>query len=293
MTERIQMDNRQILYAMSMYLNKTPDFITGKIMHDLCLEYDLSPEEAFSLLLASATGLQIAEKDTDFTIYQRYFPHMIHRLDPADYRNNPYLQHVHIPQKHYENWTFCQKSYKPYEAFVFDDLKTLPDGRIIPQIGFFEESFSYPCVMENGREWMLITPNEIHTMASSIQYAHGRVLTYGLGLGYFAFMAGMRNEVSSITVIERDAHVISLFRTFLLPQFPCREKITLIEADAFQYAETEAAQSGFDYVFSDIWHDPSDGLEAYQRLKACEKYLPNADFSYWIEPTLRIYLRGL
>ena len=42
-------------------------------------------------------------------------------------------------------------------------------------------------------------------------------------------------------------------------------------------------------VFADIWHDPSDGLEPYVFLKALEK--PGIHYSYWIENTLKCYLK--
>lgn len=293
MTLQIKNDNRRILSGLSEYLNRTPDFITGEIVTELTDEYSLSAEEAYSLLLASAIGLHMYENDADLALYSRYFPHMVRKLDPEPYRADPYLRTIRIPEKRNGTWSFTYKQYKPYETFVFDDFLTLPDGRVIPQLGFFTEPFSYPCIMENGREWMLITPNEMNTMAGAIRNAHGQVLTYGLGMGYFAFMAGMREEVSSVTIVEHDARVIALFREELLCQFPCRDKIILCCDDAFRYAEHKAATVGYDYVFSDIWHDPSDGLEAYKRLKTLEFVLPDAQFAYWIEPTMRPYLLGL
>ena len=291
MYNEIKRDNRRLLTALGAYLNHTPDFITGDIVKELCTECAVTAEEAYSLLLASALGLQIYESDADLTLYSRYFPHMVRKCDPSFYRNDPYFRTIRIPERTRGTWTLTHKCYKPYEAFVFDDFITLPDGRVIPQIGFFTEEFHYPCVLEDGREWMLITPNEIHTMADAIRNAHGHVLTYGLGMGYFAFMTGMRTAVEDVTIVERDARVIALFTEVLLPQFPCRDKLRIHCDDAFRFAKTDAR--GYDYIFADIWHDPSDGLEAYKRLKSYEPNAPGADFAYWIEPTLRAYLTDL
>ena len=283
-------DNRRLFTALGAYLNGTPDFITGAIVRELCAECALSAEEAYSLLLASALGLQIYENDADFTLYSRYFPHMVQKQDQSRFRNNLYLRTIRIPEKSRGPWTLTHQCYKPYEAFVCNDCIMLPDGRVIPQIGFFTEEFRYPCVLEDGREWMLITPNEIHTMEDAIRNAHGHVLTYGLGMGYFAFMAGMRAAVADVTVVERDTRVIELFKEEILPQFPCRDKLRIVCDDAYRFAQTDAR--GYDYIFADIWHDPSDGLAAYKRLKSCETNAPGADFAYWIEPTLRVYLTG-
>ena len=69
---------------------------------------------------------------------------------------------------------------------------------------------------------------------------------------------------------------------------PFEEKLSSYETK--NIAETRLADSDFDFVFADIWHDPSDGVPAYKRLKETEKYLPSADFSYWIEKTLKCYI---
>ena len=166
----------------------------------------------------------------------------------------------------------------------------MADGRIIPQVGFFEEEFIYPCICQNGREWMLITPNEIETMKKPIEKAFGNVLTYGLGLGYFAYMASAKPQVDSVTVIERDKNAIELFNAIILPQFDMRGKIRIIEFDALFFAaeQKKKAQKDFDFVFADIWHDPSDGAEIYRILKPLER--SDTEYSYWIEDTIKCYL---
>ena len=42
---------------------------------------------------------------------------------------------------------------------------------------------------------MSLKPNEIETMEQPIENANGNILVYGLGLGYFAFMASQKNSV--------------------------------------------------------------------------------------------------
>ena len=50
------------------------------------------------------------------------------------------------------------------------------------------------------------------------------------------------------------------------------------------------ADGGFDFDFADIWHDPSDGVPAYKKLRSYEHLLPNAEFEYWIEKTMKYYM---
>jgi spermidine synthase len=137
---------------------------------------------------------------------------------------------------------------------------------------------------------MTMMPNELVTQREPIKRARGNVATYGLGLGYFAFMCARKDEVESVTIVERDENVISLFNELLLPMFENREKVKIVRADAFEFAENEAPKGGFDYIFADIWHDPSDGVDAYKRFKSLEHLCPNTKFDYWIEKTLKLYM---
>ncbi len=272
----------QILFEkLSLYLNLHPDFIDRSIVDELKEEYTLTDKDAFSLLLAGALDI-----DAGGSLYRMYFPHMINHLDENVYVSDPYYKNISIPTKKVGSWEFRQLEYKPYEAFVCNDPVILED-KVIPQIGFFDTEFRYPCVMQNGREWMLITPNEIETMKAAVNAAKGRVLTYGLGMGYYAYMASRKPEVDMVTVVELDPRVIELFKTYILPQFPHKDKIEIIEADAFEHIKSI---QGYDLVFCDIWHDPSDGVEAYLRFKEYESRYPDTKFMYWIEKTLRLYI---
>lgn len=282
--------NNILFKKLSVFINHEADFIRPEFIESLCRDCDISKEEAYCFTLAAAIDLDTEKNPRDAEIFEEYFPDMIHLLKNKDYENNPYLKNIRIPTKKLGKWELCYKTYVPYQAFVFDDPKITRDGKIIPQIGFFEKEFLYPAVLESGTEWMLITPNEINTMRAPISGAHDKVLTYGLGLGYFAYMVSEKESVSSVTIVERDKNAISLFRDIILPQMPRKDKINIICDDAFYFAETRLADSDFDFVFADIWHDPSDGVPAYKRLKATEKYLPSADFSYWIEKTLKCYI---
>lgn len=288
--EKFDRYNRVLLEKMSIFLNCEPDFVQKEIIDELCTDCGLTAEEAFAFVLAAAVGMDTENNPGDRELFERYFPDMLHRLDYDEFASDPYLTTVTVPGKNEGTWELKYESYKPYEAFACGDLRGFSDGRVIPQIGFFDREFRYPAVLENGREWMLITPNEIVTMREPIRHAHGKVLTFGLGLGYFSFMAARKPDVSSVTVVERDRNVIRLFDTYIRPQLPCADKITVLHDDAYQYAEKRMKAGKYDVVFADIWHDPSDGVTAYRKLKKYERLLPKAEFLYWIEPTLKFYL---
>ena len=161
----------------------------------------------------------------------------------------------------------------------------------IPQIGFFNEEFSFPTVFEDGREWMAIKPNEIETMKVPIEKANGKVVTFGLGMGYFAYMASLKENVSSVTIVERDKNVISLFKTHILPYFQNADKIKIVESDAFDYVKNQMSSEGFDYAFVDLWHDTSDGVDLYVKMKKLEHFSKNTKFEYWIEKSILVTIR--
>lgn len=288
--EEIKDYNKIIFDRLAILLNNQPDFVTKEMVSELCDNFGLSVLDAFSLLLCAALGFD-TENQNDKALWDAYSPHMIHYLDIENFTCDPYYSAVGLNNgKKRGEWELREDILAPYTAFVCDDPLTLPDGRIIPQIGFFDCEFKFLSVLQNGREWMTLMPNELVTQRLPIKKAKGKVCTYGLGLGYFAFMCARKDEVESVTIVERDESVIQLFNDLLLPQFENPEKIQIVQYDAFEFAAKEAPKRNFDYIFADIWHDPSDGVEAYIKFKLYEHLCPNTVFDYWIEKTLKLYM---
>ncbi|MCX5775906.1 MAG: hypothetical protein NTV44_06130, partial [Firmicutes bacterium] len=142
------------------------------------------------------------------------------------------------------------------------------------------DTFSYLTVSEGDVIWMSVTPNEIETMQPVIDHVQGKVITFGLGLGYFAYMASIKDDVESVTIIENNKDIISLFNKHILPQFAHKEKIKIISADAFEYAQKEMPKHDFDEAFVDLWHGAEDGVALYIRMKKWERLNPRTKFSY-------------
>ena len=290
---QIVADNDRILELYAAYLNRMPRFLTGRMVRDLLRDCDLTREQAFRILFGAAIGLDIAENPGDRLLDRLYLQPGVRELSISDWSNDLYLQTIRFPDARTGHWHFTTEEYLPFEAFVCGNPIREADGREIPRIGFFPERFRFPAVMENGIEWMAVKPNEIATMKEPIAEAQGRVVAFGLGLGYFAFHAASKPDVSSVTVVERDPAVIALFEEFLLPQFPDRDKVTVIEDDAFDYARNRLPETNPDFVFTDLWHDQSDGLPLYLQMRKLERLTPGAKFAYWIEPILLSTLRRM
>jgi CheY-like chemotaxis protein len=284
--------NHRVGWLVADYLNDTPCAVTPELMAELLPEAaDAATEErVYGALLCGFWGLDPDASAEDRIIEEGYLRPGLRRLDAAVYRENPYYQTVRIPERTVGQWQLTHQSYAPYELFLRDDLILTEDLRQIPALGYFAEDFSYPSVLQDGREWMSIKPSEIESSQAAIDAAFGHVVTFGLGLGYFAFMAARKQEVASVTVVERDPSVIRLFREQLLPQFPHRDKITVIQADAFDYLEQDMISDATDFVFMDIWHDIADGLDLYVRARQYESRFPATRFTYWIDRSLKCAL---
>lgn len=278
--------NNEFGWLISDYLNRDPCFITKELMDSVNPDGILSEEAVYVALLTGCFGLDPESNERDRQLANDYLRRTVKKLDPATYYGNPYYRDIRISETIFGDWELKYLDYKPYEAFIYNDLLIETDGKEIPRLGFFDEVFRFPAVMEHGHEWMAIKPNEIETMQPVVDLVEGRVVTFGLGLGYFTYMASLKEEVKHITVVERDNDVIQLFKRFLYPQFQHQEKVEIVSADAFEYIEKQMPEGTFDYAFVDLWHDVSDGLELYIRMKKKEYLHRRTKFFYWIEESL-------
>ena len=283
----IHADNERILTLMSEYLTFTPCAIRPEDVTALAADCSLSLNEAYMALLATHCGLDTALPE-DARLYRSYFPQMMHQLDPAVYEADAYFRTVKPAGGANAAIDLVYETVEPMELFVADDFRVDKQGRIFPQLGWFDRAFSFPAIREDGRVWMTVTPNEINTIQPAVQESRGKVLTYGLGLGYYAFHCLLKEDVSSVTVVEKNPAVIDVFTRLLLPFFPRKEALHIVQADAFDYAANTMPHEGFDTVFTDLWHDVADGIPLYRQMKALET--PGPHYLYWIEKTLRVYM---
>lgn len=217
------------------------------------------------------------------------------KLDPGPYLNDPYVKNVHFHKETLGDWCLGSSLYEPYEGFMYDELVIKPENNYqeLTPFGFFTEPFPFLEVKQNGVTWMSLTPHEINTMKDAVDEAHGKVITFGLGLGYYVYMAAIKDNVSEVVCIEKDPKIIALFKRFILPQFPHKEKIHIIEDDAFRYAR-HMKDGEFDYVFVDIWHLPTDGLDLYLNFKKIFKDYTKNPINYWVEKSLlTLYRRAI
>lgn len=216
----------------------------------------------------------------------------VHLLSSKEYEKNPYVQKVKPAEKKMGDLTLCWNVFYPYEGFLYKDVKADRSNFYseVNSLGFFDAKFTYLQLLKDDEIWMSITPYEIETMKEPLNHAKGRVLTFGLGLGYFAFMALLKKEVESVTVVEYSHDVITLFKRNILPLFPkdMEKRLNIIEGNALDVAKS-LDETRYDYLFVDLYHSAEDGLPIYCTLL---KALPsNLEVDYWIEDSMIVYLR--
>lgn len=207
---------------------------------------------------------------------------------------NPYYNNVMIP----EDLTLGSHHFAVLRYDQGEIIELNPDkeeGMYIPHYGYLQDAIEVPCITEDKPEesvWMSLSPGEIITMGQDISDAHGRVLTLGLGLGYFAYMAARKANVSEVTVVERDSETITLFDNYIRIQFgrddaghDISEKIRIVQADAMDYIRI-VKDGDFDFIFADLWEGPYDGKPIYKEIKKITGGFRNTDVRYWILPQM-------
>ena len=286
-------NNFRLTQLYAAYLERFPEIITKDMIDSICEDGRITKKDAIAAILSELFAIDTEKNDDDKRFFRNYILPSIRILDTKRYTENPYYQNIKLPDIKRGTWEFKNENYLPYRAVICHDMIINEDFSEIAPLGFFEEEFKFPAVLEDGNEWMTLTPVDLDTCDFAIEEAYGRVVTFGLGLGYYAYMVSRKENVDSITVIEKSEKVIELFREFILPQFDHPEKITIINADAFLYAEHEMPKEKFNYAFVDTWRDASDGAPMYKKMKPLEKLNPNTKFSYWIENFLISRLRAI
>lgn len=203
-------------------------------------------------------------------------------IDSSVYNDNPYIKNIKLDKicdKHfsYELVTIEKGYLFNSDAIVDDKDRELKDYM---KLRALKEDIKAIFLYQDNKEWMMSVPSEFITNDPFAYKAKGKVITFGLGIGYFVYMAILNKDVESITVIEREREVINIFNK-IKDQFPNINKVNIINGDAFDYFNEQYLNS-FDYIYVDIYKSSDDGRFLIEKL--LEQYLPPIDkCDFWIE----------
>lgn len=129
------------------------------------------------------------------------------------------------------------------------------------------------------------TPMEHKTNFEIINKAHGDVLIGGLGLGMILLPLLEKEEVKSITIIEKYQDIIDI----VAAQLPLNDKVKIINKDVFENSFPRGTK--FDTIYFDIWNYINSDIyeemkllkKIYKRCLRSKKDNPNAWIGCWCE----------
>ncbi|MDE6024093.1 MAG: hypothetical protein K2G45_01425 [Lachnospiraceae bacterium] len=243
------------------------------------------------LMVESMIGPYLAEQPDIMDFFMNWIAAESKVFDVKEFNENPYIKNIDFKGKQQGDFELRYYDLMPYEVNMYNIPKRIDQLHIdIPRVSCFVEKFEYPVIFQKSIKstWMSVSPNEVFTMEREIKNARGKVLTLGCGMGYFAYMASLKEEVESVTIIELEQSVIDLFETCILPQFQHKEKINITKADAIEYIRN--IEDGlYDYCFADIWLGIAD-IQPYFAVKEIGRKWHKTKIDYWIEESFAILL---
>ena len=266
----------------------------AKEYQDMIREHRGSEVDQDYVLMMLAQGQMLKESGAQKAGLPGYAVHELMAqswfFHEGELEQNPYYRDIKPVEASCGRFSLRTGRLEKYQLINYNIPFVMDNGVIIPRLALIDYEFDYPCILEGEDTWMSVTPNEIFTMEQAVKEAKGNVLTLGLGLGYFAYMAALKDDVTHVTVIEREKDVIELFDRYIRPQMKCADKITVIEGDAVSYME-ELEDGVYDYCFADIWISNAD-IDPYIKLKKICRKFRKMRISYWIEDCIASSLMG-
>ena len=212
-------------------------------------------------------------------------------LSSEDWMKTPYHSRIHLEKIEDEHFSYETMRVLPGRLFNLDEVQPDPKRELNDwmKLRAMDQAFETAVLYQDDDLWMIDAPSEALTNDPMAVAAHGNALTFGLGIGYFLYMASLNPKTECITAVEKSESVIRMFETCLLPQFDHPEKIRLIHGDAMDYWNEEFL-SGFDTIYADIWQSGDDGLFWISRLLS--QYHPDDEKTFfWIEESCLVALR--
>ena len=218
----------------------------------------------------------------------------INLLDINKYLDNPYNKNIQIKEVKYKDYLLSYETLKANEIFISDEININENNNYLEttSLAYFTKDYKYLTLSKDNVIWMSINPNEINTMNDDIKLMNGNILVLGLGLGYISYMLSLKDDVSSITIIEKDEEIINLFKKYILDKFNFKDKIKIIHQDALDFLKTTSLDS-YQFIYVDLYHNPNDGLKLFLYIKKIEAKNPSIKFLYWLNKSLFSLVRRI
>lgn len=129
--------------------------------------------------------------------------------------------------------------------------------------------------------WMSMTPFELESQVIGIRASHGHTVIFGMGMGWAAANAAVRDGVDKVTVVEFDPRIIDLnarMGTFDSLPDAARDKIEIVQGDARTWVPAGAV----DVLQIDIWQ-PLVGTDRVADVRAMVANVRPAAVYFWTQ----------
>lgn len=259
---------------LGMVVSSLEPMIDGAVIDGLVSKD--SAEKLFMDFVCQQTGIEE-------NLYRKLFA-PLQIVSSKSFMEQPYLKYIHLPDTEISGFKLERIFYRPCEFVILDEPKM--SGNLLRNyaVGMFDGPACSYVLKENDTVWMSVNPMEIRTAEKGIANARGNVLVFGGGLGYFPLMASLKEEVETVTVIEKDPAVCRILNELVIPQIP-NGKVAVAEADAFEYIRS-LDRGKYNTAYFDIWPDNVTGFDDYKKLVKYEDVYPEIHFDYWLEDSI-------
>lgn len=277
----INSDNLYLLNSLLDYLKTRPDDIYEELLNKV-KKSGVSEDYAYASLLNSFLGL-----DDEFI--DRYLVFMLKKEKMDLYLNNPFYQVMQFEQLSINNLKLDYKYIEAYELFMQDEIDEYFDGRLFAQIGYSIDYLKCLTLFEKNKIIDSFSPLLVNASIIPLEKVSGKVAIFGLGIGYFAYMAHLKEDVSSIIIYESNKDLISLFKKHMLDKFVNKDKIKIVNEDAYSFLKKKNNKLNANYVYINVWKNLEDGIKEYSRFKTLEELWPKVKFLYYLEQSINLY----
>lgn len=286
------MDNYQLNIDLNQieslpYLYKLKDsFELTHTLYKVRDDYDLKTHSIICTIVAEIARQQLMD-DVAVSFVFRAFAEQskITRYDPADVVNNPYLRNMSLVGKK-QGWCSC-KNHTIYRGNIFIDEfpYVVRSGKWSIGIGYISDDVDTVGLDYPASNWPeVLSPSKIKLTQPYIDNAKGNVIVLGVKLGYFPYMAHLKDNVNKVTVVYDRNNELEFFKNEIVPQFDYPQKIETVLADPLEYMK-ELNDGDYDYCFVEryvLWSD----IQEYVHLINATHHLKNLQVDVYMEENI-------
>ncbi len=249
-------------------------------------------EISFDKALIATMLFSVVEEDDDFAGV--ILDHVIDNskvFHKGELAEDPYLKNIKVAGAKAGDYSLDMKYYAKYELFTYGEEFEVIDGVYAPKVAVCDHKHRYPAVTKEDNTVFGLTPRYMASVEDAVEKASGKVLVLGSGMGYFTYLASLKEDVESVTVVEKDEDLAELLKSYILPQFEKREKVTVLTTDPFEYMES-LPDGDYDYCFSDVSATKYDFIP-YMNLRNITSKFSSMQVDYRNEASIQNFISFL